>query len=190
MRPEKGYEKGKDRANDENNRPTSWYAAALLSPTLRRSVNKRYYIILTLDFAYQFFHLLIRGMREFNVHVERLPCTQKAATWTGNPRVFSLSGDPDSVNEERAPHVDPAWLDFGVSILGVCYGKWSCRVSTPAKSAAMLTCLFKDIGEDRRCWMSHGNKLAKVPDGFHTIATTKNSEYADIGHSDTLIYAT
>lgn len=98
------------------------YAAALLSPTLRRSVNKRYYIILTLDFAYQFFHLLIRGMREFDVHVERLPCTQKAATWTGNPRVLSLSGDPDSVNEERAPHVDPAWLDFGVSILGVCYG--------------------------------------------------------------------
>ncbi|KAM3483254.1 hypothetical protein MY8738_003329 [Beauveria namnaoensis] len=168
MRPEKGYETEKDRANDENNRPTSWYAAALLSPTLRRSVNKRYYIILALDFAYQFFHLLIRGMREFDVHVERLPCTQKAATWTGNPRVFSLSGGPDSVNEERAPHVDPAWLDFGVSILGVCYG---------------------DNGEDRRCWMSHGDKLAKVPDGFHTIATTKNSEYADFSHSDTLIYA-
>ncbi|KAM3462456.1 hypothetical protein NHJ6243_004036 [Beauveria neobassiana] len=124
MRPEKGYEKEKriEPTTRITDQLVGWYAAALLSPTLRRSVNKRYYIILTLDFAYQFFHLLIRGMREFDVHVERLPCTQKAATWTGNPRVLSLSGDPDSVNEERAPHVDPAWLDFGVSILGVCYG--------------------------------------------------------------------
>lgn len=48
--------------------------------------------------------------------------------------------------------------------------------------------LFEGIEESMRVWMSHGDKLAKLPDGFHTVATSDNSEYAAIGHQSKPIY--
>ncbi|KAM3542213.1 hypothetical protein ARSEF1564_004880 [Beauveria bassiana] len=170
--------------------------------------HKLYDTILVLDFGSQFSHLLIRRMREFNVYAELLPCTQKAADLAWKPKGIILSGGPYSVYEDGAPHVDPAWLDYGVPILGICYGmqelayrlspdnviagtarEYGLAVLNASKVSGHVDRLFEGIGEDMRCWMSHGDKLAKLPDGFHTIATTKNSEYAAIGHSDKPIYA-
>ncbi|KAJ3480926.1 hypothetical protein NLG97_g7945 [Lecanicillium saksenae] len=170
--------------------------------------HKLYDTILVLDFGSQFSHLLIRRMREFNVYAELLPCTQKASELAWKPKGIILSGGPYSVYEEGAPHVDPAWLDYGVPILGICYGmqelayrlspdnviagtarEYGLAVLNASKVSGHVDRLFEGIGEDMRCWMSHGDKLAKLPDGFHTIATTKNSEYAAIGHSDKPIYA-
>ncbi|KAF1729748.1 GMP synthase (glutamine-hydrolyzing) [Beauveria bassiana] len=132
--------------------------------------HKLYDTILVLDFGSQFSHLLIRRMREFNVYAELLPCTQKAADLAWKPKGIILSGGPYSVYEDGAPHVDPAWLDYGVPILGICYGmqelayrlspdnviagtarEYGLAVLNASKVSGHVDRLFEGIGEDMRC---------------------------------------
>ncbi|KMU86034.1 GMP synthase [Coccidioides immitis H538.4] len=99
--------------------------------------------------------------RELNVYSEMVPCTQRLADLTWKPKGVILSGGPYSVYEQDAPHVDPAFLELGVPILGICYG----------------------IQE-----LAYRLDKANLPEGFHTIATTANSEYAGIAHETKPIY--
>ncbi|KAH8678157.1 GMP synthase [Xylariales sp. PMI_506] len=170
--------------------------------------HKLYDTILVLDFGSQFSHLLTRRMREFSVYAEMLPCTQKLADLTWSPKGIILSGGPYSVYEEMAPHVDPAFLDLGVPVLGICYGmqELAYRLAKDnviagtereyghadlkaTKVSGHVDRLFEGLEDNMRVWMSHGDKLAKLPEGFHTIATTRNSEFAAIGHETKPIYA-
>lgn len=59
---------------------------------------------------------------------------------------------------------------------------------TPQKINSHVDRLFDGLEDSMRVWMSHGDKLAKLPDGFHTVATSENSEYAAIAHGDKPIY--
>ncbi|RAL07582.1 GMP synthase (glutamine-hydrolyzing) [Aspergillus homomorphus CBS 101889] len=165
--------------------------------------------ILTLDFGSQYTHLLTRRLREINVYSEMLPCTQKLADLPFKPKGIILSGGPYSVYEEGAPHVDPAFFDLGVPILGICYGlqeiayrldKSNVIAGTEREyghadlnakrldSEGHVDKLFAGIEDDMLVWMSHGDKLAKLPEGFHTIATSANSPYAGIAHESKPIY--
>ncbi|PYH84911.1 GMP synthase [Aspergillus uvarum CBS 121591] len=165
--------------------------------------------ILTLDFGSQYTHLLTRRLREINVYSEMLPCTQKLADLPFKPKGIILSGGPYSVYEEGAPHVDPAFFDLGVPILGICYGlqeiayrldKSNVIAGTEREyghadlnakrldSQGHVDKLFAGIEDDMLVWMSHGDKLAKLPEGFHTIATSANSPYAGIAHESKPIY--
>ncbi|PYI29387.1 GMP synthase [Aspergillus indologenus CBS 114.80] len=165
--------------------------------------------ILTLDFGSQYTHLLTRRLREINVYSEMLPCTQKLADLPFKPKGIILSGGPYSVYEEGAPHVDPAFFDLGVPILGICYGlqeiayrldKSNVVAGTEREyghadlnakrldSQGHVDKLFAGIEDDMLVWMSHGDKLAKLPEGFHTIATSANSPYAGIAHESKPIY--
>jgi GMP synthase (glutamine-hydrolysing) len=60
---------------------------------------------------------------------------------------------------------------------------------TASKVSGHVDKLFEGLEDNMRVWMSHGDKLAKLPEGFHTIATTANSEYAAIGHESKPVYA-
>ncbi|RFU34016.1 hypothetical protein B7463_g2308, partial [Scytalidium lignicola] len=163
--------------------------------------------ILTLDFGSQYTHLITRRLRELNVFSEMLPCTQKISELDFTPKGIILSGGPYSVYEAGSPHVDPAIFDLNVPILGICYGmqelayraspdnviagthrEYGHATLKPQKTNSHVDRLFQGLEESMRVWMSHGDKLAKLPEGFHTVATTDNSEYAAIAHGSKPIY--
>ncbi|ROW11502.1 hypothetical protein VMCG_00934 [Cytospora schulzeri] len=167
-----------------------------------------YPTILVLDFGSQYTHLIIRRLRELNVYSEMLPCTAKLSDLKFKPVGLILGGGPYSVYDEGAPHVDPAFLELNIPILGICYGLQELAYRSDSKNVvsggthreygmaelnaksinAHTDRLFQGIESNMKVWMSHGDKLGKLPEGFHTIATTKNSEYAAIAHDSQPIY--
>ncbi|KAL5594809.1 hypothetical protein BROUX41_001716 [Berkeleyomyces rouxiae] len=169
--------------------------------------HKTFDTILTLDFGSQYTHLITRRLRELNIYSEMLPCTQKLADLDWKPTGIILSGGPASVYAPDAPHVDPAYFDLGVPILGICYGMQEIAYRSDSTNVIAgehreyghaelkaknvnghVDRLFKDLESEFKVWMSHGDKLGKLPEGFHTIATTPNSEYAAIAHESKNIY--
>ncbi|KAI1412089.1 GMP synthase [Hypoxylon sp. FL1857] len=165
--------------------------------------------ILLLDFGSQTSHLILRCLRSLNVYTEMLPCTTKLADLTWSPKGIILSGGPASVYDEGAPHVDPAIFDLGVPILGICYGcqELAWRASTDnvapgeareyghtdvtilqADGAEHVNQLFEGLGETMHVYMSHFDKLVRLPDDFVVIASTQNSEFAGIAHRTKPIY--
>ncbi|KAK4161045.1 class I glutamine amidotransferase-like protein [Cladorrhinum sp. PSN259] len=163
--------------------------------------------ILVLDFGSQYTHLITRRLRELNIFSEMLPCTQKIGELKFKPKGIILSGGPYSVYDEGSPHVDPAVFDLDVPILGICYGmqELAWRID-PANVIAgthreyghsnlkaqsvngHVDRLFEGLENSMRVWMSHGDKLGALPEGFHTVATSDNSEYAAIAHGSKPIY--
>ncbi|KAF1812793.1 GMP synthase [Eremomyces bilateralis CBS 781.70] len=169
--------------------------------------HKSFDTILTLDFGSQYTHLISRRLRELNVFSEMLPCTQKISELDFTPKGIILSGGPYSVYEEGSPHVDPAVFDLNVPILAICYGmqeiayradssnviagthrEYGHSILKAQKIDGHVDRLFQDLEGSMRVWMSHGDKLAKLPEGFHTVATSDNSEYAAIAHKTEPIY--
>lgn len=150
---------------------------------------------------------IIRRLRELNVYSEMLPCTTKLSDLRVRPAGLILSGGPYSVYDDGAPHVDPAFLHLGIPILGICYGlqelayrldrtnvvprahgDYAVAEVTARSTNAHVDRLFQGIEGPTKAWMSQGDKLARLPEGFHTIATTENSEYAAIAHDIHPIY--
>ena len=130
-----------------------------------------------------------------------LPCTQKIKDLTWKPKGVILSGGPYSVYEDGAPHVDPAVFDLDVPILGICYGlqelAWrlgenvvagekreyghaALKIERHQGKEEHIDRLFHGIEDDMEVWMSHGDKLSKLPENFHPIASTTNSPFAGI----------
>lgn len=141
-------------------------------------------------------------MRELNIYCEMLPCTQKIKDLSYKPKGVILSGGPYSVYSKDAPHVDPAVFDLNVPIMGICYGLQemayqihnenvvagerreyghaTVKVERHAGKEAHIDTLFEGLGDELEVWMSHGDKLAKLPENFHPIASTANSPFAGI----------
>lgn len=166
--------------------------------------------ILVLDFGSQYTHLITRRLRELNIYSEMLPCTQKKAhlDWKKKPVGIILSGGPYSVYEEGAPHVDQEFFEWGVPMLGICYGlqemAWhhgknvsagekreyghaELRLEQRVGSDSHVDKLFNGL-DHMDVWMSHGDKLSKLPPSFVTIATTENAPYAGIAHTERQYY--
>ena len=79
--------------------------------------------ILVLDFGGQYNQLIARRVRDLNVYCELKPCTisiEKIKEM--NPKGIIFTGGPNSVYDEKAPHIDPAIFKLGIPILGICYG--------------------------------------------------------------------
>lgn len=157
----------------------------------------------------QYSHLITRRLRELNVYSEMLPCTQKLKELSWTPKGIILSGGPYSVYEADAPHADPALFELGVPILGICYGlqeiAWHYGKNVLAGEKreyghARLNIerypgkdhhvdrLLEDLPADLEVWMSHGDKLSRLPSSFHTIASTSNAPYAGIASDTQSIY--
>jgi GMP synthase (glutamine-hydrolysing) len=157
--------------------------------------------ILVLDFGSQYTQLIARRIREAHVYSQILPCTAPLATILAyRPQGIVLSGGPSSVYEKKAPAVDKALFDQGIPILGICYGMQLVTHLTGGEVArskhreygrADLTVddrsdLFKGVGEDRSTvvWMSHGDRIERMPPGFRSIAHTVNSPIAAMKRDD------
>ncbi len=157
--------------------------------------------ILVLDFGSQYTQLIARRIREAQVYSQILPCTVPLATILAyRPQGIILSGGPSSVYEKKAPLVAQELFDQNIPILGICYGMQlvtHLSGGTVAKSThreyggADLTIddaedLFKGVGTDRSTavWMSHSDRIERMPPGFRSIAHTSNSSVAAMKRDD------
>lgn len=149
-----------------------------------------------IDFGGQTAQLLVRRVRELGVYSELLPHdVDQAAVQRLNPRGIILSGGPSSVYEAGAPQL-PAWVRaLGVPVLGVCYGMQlqayalDGHVAPPAErefGPATITViedspLFQGMPTEQLVWMSHGDRLERMPSGFRSLAQSENSPFAAMG---------
>ena len=148
--------------------------------------------VLILDFGGQYNQLIARRVRECNVYCEVHPYNmplEKIKAY--DPIGIIFTGGPNSVYEETSPHVDAEVFRLGVPILGICYGcqlmAWSLGGSVTAATDATAreygktetyftpTCkLFHNLPEHGVTWMSHGDYMEKVPNGFSLVAHSDN----------------
>ncbi|MFZ5516195.1 MAG: glutamine-hydrolyzing GMP synthase [Candidatus Zhuqueibacterota bacterium] len=159
--------------------------------------------ILILDFGSQYTQLIARRIREQGVYSEIKPFTissdeiKKIA-----PRGIVLSGGPSSVYANDAPKVDTAILEMGIPILGICYGLQLLshlmggevtRADHREYGHALLNItrndpLLENIGSTAKVWMSHGDRVEKLPADFVVLGATANSPYGIIRHRTRNIY--
>ncbi len=144
--------------------------------------------VLILDFGGQYDQLIARRVRECGVYCEVWPCTADiGAIRAFDPIGLIFTGGPGSVYAPDAPDVDPGVFSLGVPLLGICYG---CQLLahrlggevTPAQSDTAReygktetefladSVLFHGLPEKSVTWMSHGDYMARIPDGFRVIA--------------------
>jgi GMP synthase (glutamine-hydrolysing) len=149
--------------------------------------------VLVLDFGGQYAQLIARRVRECRVYSELIPYdTPVEQIKARKPKGLILSGGPSSVNQDDAPVPDPALFELGVPILGICYGlqlmakmrggrvarlesaEYGGRPLTVTKQAT----LFNGVPVELACWMSHGDSVTEVPEGFTVTATSPNMPVA------------
>ncbi len=163
--------------------------------------------ILIVDFGSQVTQLIARRVREAGVYCEIAPFTTAAAALARlRPRGVILSGSPASVLDEGAPRLDPAVLDSGLPLLGICYGEQLlCHQLGGAVAAgdsgefgrAFLTvtepcALFDGLwapGDLHQVWMSHGDKVTALAPGWRPVATSPGAPFAVIADDDRRRYA-
>jgi GMP synthase (glutamine-hydrolysing) len=157
--------------------------------------------ILVLDFGSQYTQLIARRIREAHVYSQILPCTVPLATILAyRPAGIILSGGPSSVYDKKAPTVAKELFDQHIPILGICYGMQLithlaggevARAARREFGRADLRIddrsdLFKDTGAGGSTvvWMSHGDRIERMPPGFRVIAHTGNSPIAAMKRDD------
>ena len=160
-------------------------------------------MLVILDFGSQYSELIARRIRETEVYSEVLSYRTTAEQLRQlNPHGIILSGGPNSVYDERAPHCDPEIWNLGVPVLGVCYGmqlmvqqlggqverakraeygKASLKIDDP-------TDLLTNVEDGSTMWMSHADSVTKMPAGFEILAHTDNTPSAAIADHERKYY--
>jgi GMP synthase (glutamine-hydrolysing) len=159
--------------------------------------------IAVLDFGSQYSQLITRRIREQHVYSElvRFDITAEELA-ERKPAGIILSGGPSSVFEKDAPLADPKLYDLGIPVLGICYGmqmtaKLLGGTVKPGKereygdaqiSLIDTDILFKGLPDEINVWMSHGDQVDQVPDGFKVMAKTGTCPVAAMVDSDRQFY--
>ena len=159
--------------------------------------------ILILDFGSQYTQLIARRIRELNVYAEIVPFHHSIDDIKNeNPSAIILSGGPSSLYEKDAPRVSDEIFKLGVPVLGICYGLYlvvnafkgqSAGASSREYGRAIINVsrkseILKGMGRKEQVWMSHGDKVTKIPDGFTVTASSVNAEIAAIENSKSKVY--
>ena len=159
--------------------------------------------VVVLDFGSQYSRLIARRVRELNVYSELLPFdTPWREIAARKPKAVILSGGPASVYEEGSPHPDPAIWTGGVPILGICYGlhlmaeglggevvSFERKEFGPAiVSVTSGDGLFAGLEPEQPVWMSHGDSIRRLPDGFGSTARTDSTPYAAVADAGRRMY--
>ncbi len=159
--------------------------------------------ILVVDFGAQYAQLIARRVREAHVYSEIVPHTSTAAELVARrPSGIILSGGPKSVNETPAPTVDPGIYETGVPILGICYGaqlitqQLGGQVARTGRGEYGRTTLtrtgdsplFVDWPTGVEVWMSHGDAITSVPEGFAVTAASPDAPVAAFHDEERAIY--
>lgn len=161
--------------------------------------------ILILDFGSQYTQLIARRVRENQVYCEIHPFNlsiEKIRKFS--PRAIILSGGPSSIYDEDSPFADREILGLDVPILGICYGM---QYLTHVMGGAVEKAVDREYGNatitiiddadlfhgfdrssEETVWMSHGDRIDRVPEGFRTIANSRNSPVAAMVNSDRRFY--
>ncbi|NPA04430.1 MAG: glutamine-hydrolyzing GMP synthase, partial [Epsilonproteobacteria bacterium] len=160
--------------------------------------------IVVLDFGSQYTQLIARRLRERGVYCEIYPYFEKIENiLSRSPQGIIFSGGPSSVYEPNAPKVDKKIYELGIPILGICYGMQLIATDFNGEVIRALeheygkaklyfdkpSPLFEGCSDGQVVWMSHSDKVEKLPQGFERIAHTSNSPYAAIANEERQIYA-
>jgi GMP synthase (glutamine-hydrolysing) len=161
--------------------------------------------ILVLDFGSQYTQLIARRVREKSVYSEIFPFNASLEKIKAfNAKGIILSGGPSSVYDKKAPFPDKKIFQLGIPILGICYGMQFMAhalkgiVAKAQKREYGKAELFIDNDSDilhgidpskNIVWMSHGDRIEKLPEGFISIAHTDNSPVAAMAHRQKGFYA-
>ena len=161
--------------------------------------------ILVLDFGGQYNQLIARRVRDLGVYAEILPYTVPLEkVIAGGYKGVIFTGGPNSVFDPASPHYDPAILSAGIPILGICYGcqliaylaggtvetaeiseygrvEWTVEKGTSA--------LFRAVPRESVVWMSHTDRVTKVPFGFEATSSTPHCPVASMENEEKKIYA-
>ena len=159
--------------------------------------------ILVLDFGSQYSQLIARRIRECKVYSRIVPfSTPVEKIREEAPMGIILSGGPASVYQDNAPKCDPEIFNLGIPVLGICYGLQLTVMTLGGKVArghareygkaeieiTGETPLLDGLPSPLQVWMSHGDKVTALPEGFVTTAKTTNTEFAAIRHTEKKIY--
>jgi GMP synthase (glutamine-hydrolysing) len=157
--------------------------------------------ILILDFGSQYTQLIARRIRELHVYSEILPWDAPSEKMADlHPAGIILSGGPSSVYDEDAPSIQPYIMQAGVPILGICYGM---QALTRILGGQVIPAGEKEFGPSQinvkkenllipvgvlDVWMSHGDRIDRIPDGFEILAENPNCPFAAMGDASRRIY--
>ena len=161
--------------------------------------------VLILDFGGQYNQFIARRVRECNVYCEVKPYTMSIdEIKEKNPVGIIFTGGPNSVYDEKSPHISKEVFELGVPVLGICYG---CQIMaytlggtvTSANSKSeygktevtldTASKLFKGVNKEEICWMSHTDYVSQVPEGFKVTATSSTCPTAAMECPEKNFYA-
>jgi GMP synthase (glutamine-hydrolysing) len=154
--------------------------------------------VLIIDFGSQVTQLIARRVREMGVYSEVVPFQSAAAAFTRmKPKAVILSGGPASPAEEGSPRAPQAVFEAGVPVLGICYGQMLLaaqlggkvesgharefgRAEVSVKAPSELFAGVWSDGAKHTVWMSHGDRITKLPPGFAVKGVSENAPFAVI----------
>ncbi|GHS88563.1 GMP synthase [glutamine-hydrolyzing] [Campylobacterota bacterium] len=159
--------------------------------------------ILILDFGSQYTQLIARRLRETHIYCEIVPFREPIdEIKKRTPQGIILSGGPSSVYEKDAFVIDSAILQLGIPVLGICYGmqliahilggevaKASAHEYGKAEIVTAKSPLFDDLPQTQIVWMSHADRVVRLPEGFCGAASSQNAPYAAIACDEKNIFA-
>ncbi|WP_423414142.1 glutamine-hydrolyzing GMP synthase [Hyphomicrobium sp. B1] len=163
--------------------------------------------VLIIDFGSQVTQLIARRVREAGVYSEIHPFQSAAEAFQKlKPKAVILSGGPASVTEADSPRAPSAVFEAGVPVLGICYGQQTMAEQLGGKvesghdrefgraflSIATPSPLFEGVwskGERYQVWMSHGDRVTSLPEGFEVIGTSDNAPFAAVADENRRFYA-
>ena len=156
--------------------------------------------LLIIDFGSQVTQLIARRLRELSVYCEIHPYQNVTMDFVREmaPKAVIFSGGPDSVTREGSPRVPQEIFDYGVPILGICYGQQvmmhqlggkvlsghgtaefgRAYVTPTVDSLPLLNGWFQDDSDREQVWMSHGDHVSEIAPGFKVYGTSPNAPFA------------
>jgi GMP synthase (glutamine-hydrolysing) len=164
--------------------------------------------ILIVDFGSQVTQLIARRVREEGVYCEIVPFQRAEQAFREmKPRAIILSGGPASVLDKDAPLAPPAIFDAGLPVLGICYGEQAMaqqlggevqgghhrefgRAEVEVTKPSALYEGIWHVGEKYPVWMSHGDRVTRLPKGFEVTGKAPNAPIAMIADESRKFYAT
>jgi GMP synthase (glutamine-hydrolysing) len=165
-------------------------------------------LVLIVDFGSQVTQLIARRVREMGVLSEIVPYQAAAKAFDAKrPKAVILSGGPDSVTRDGSPRAPAAVFESGLPVLAICYGQQTTavqlggvvegghaaefgRADIDIKERSALFDGLWQVGERHPVWMSHGDRVTKLPPGFTVKATSENAPYAIATDEARRIYTT
>ena len=163
-------------------------------------------LVIVLDFGGQYNQLIARRVRDYNVYCEIMPYTTPIEKIKEiSPTGIIFTGGPNSVYDEKSPHIGKEIFELGIPILGICYG---CQLMAYTLGGVVAqadeatareygktetfyddSCiLFKDLPKNGISWMSHGDYISEVPKGFTVTAHTAVCPTGAMANPDKKLY--